>query len=29
VVWCHILIEIASPWTIVGSVFGCVIRSAG
>ena len=20
--WCHILIEIASPWTIVGNVFG-------
>jgi len=29
VVWCHILIEIASPWTIVGNVFGCVMRSAG
>ena len=29
VVWCHILIEIASSWTIVGNVFGCVMRSTG
>jgi hypothetical protein len=29
VVLCHILIEIASPWTIVGNVFGCVILSGG
>ena len=29
VVWCHILIEITSPWTIVGSVCGCVMRSVG
>jgi hypothetical protein len=29
VVLCHILIEIASQWTIVGKVFGCVMRSGG
>jgi hypothetical protein len=29
VVWCHILIEIASLCTIVGNVFGCVMRSTG
>ena len=28
-VGCQIILQIASPWTIVGNVFGCVMLPSG